>query len=79
MLKQTTQKGSASFGYLYVFHPSNIHLQASKSKLAYYRRGHKMIATIGTILVWTLIVACGAVGLLCAFIGLMFPINFPMR
>ncbi len=38
-----------------------------------------MIATIGTIIVWALIVAGGAVGLLCAFIGLMFLINFPMR
>ena len=35
MLKQTKQKESASFGYLHVFHPSNIHLQASKSKLAH--------------------------------------------
>lgn len=38
-----------------------------------------MIATLGTIIVWTLIVVCGAIGMLCAFIGLMFLINFPMR
>lgn len=38
-----------------------------------------MIATIGTIIVWALIVVGGAVGLLCALIGLMFIINFPMR
>lgn len=38
-----------------------------------------MIATIGTIIVWALIVMGAAVGLLCAFIGLMFLINFPIR
>ena len=38
-----------------------------------------MIATIGTIIVWALIVMGAAVGLLCAFIGLMFLIHFPMR
>ncbi|CAM8018680.1 Inner membrane protein [Klebsiella quasipneumoniae subsp. quasipneumoniae] len=38
-----------------------------------------MIATIGTIIVLALIVAGGAIGMLCAFIGLMFLINFPMR
>lgn len=37
-----------------------------------------MIATIGTIIVWVLIVVGGAVGGLCAFIGLMFLTNFPM-
>ncbi|EGQ5259395.1 MULTISPECIES: hypothetical protein [Enterobacter cloacae complex] len=42
MLKQTTQKESASFGYLHVFHPSNIHPQASKSKLAHNRKGYEM-------------------------------------
>lgn len=36
-----------------------------------------MIATIGTILVWTLIVIAGAAGLLFAFIGLMFFISWP--
>lgn len=38
-----------------------------------------MIATIGTIIVWALIVVGGAIGILCAFIGLMFLISFPMR
>lgn len=38
-----------------------------------------MIATIGTIIVWTLIVVGGVIAVLCAFIGLMFLINFPMR
>nr|DAO63661.1 MAG TPA: syndecan-2 protein [Caudoviricetes sp.] len=36
-----------------------------------------MIATIGTILVWALIVIAGAAGLLFAFIGFMFFINWP--
>jgi hypothetical protein len=45
----------------------------------YNRKGYEMIATIGTIIVWALIVVGAAVGLLCAFIGLMFLINFPMR
>lgn len=36
-----------------------------------------MIATIGTIIVWALIVVGAAVGLLCAFIGLMFLIYYP--
>ncbi|KLW01988.1 hypothetical protein SK44_03812 [Klebsiella aerogenes] len=38
-----------------------------------------MIATIGTIIVWALIVVGGVIGILCAFIGLMFLINFPIR
>lgn len=38
-----------------------------------------MIATLGTIIVWCLIVAGGAVGVLCAFIGLMFLIYYPKR
>ena len=38
-----------------------------------------MIATIGAIIVWTLIVVGGVIGILCAFIGLMFLINFPIR
>nr|DAZ17289.1 MAG TPA: syndecan-2 protein [Caudoviricetes sp.] len=36
-----------------------------------------MIATLETIIVWCLIVAVGAVGVLCAFIGLMFLIYYP--
>lgn len=38
-----------------------------------------MIATIGSIIVWALIVVGAALGLLCTFIGLMFLLNFPMR
>ncbi len=38
-----------------------------------------MIATIGTIIVWTLIVVGGVIGILRAFIGLMFLINLPIR
>ncbi len=36
-----------------------------------------MIATIGTILIWSLIVIAVAAGLLFAFIGFMFFINWP--
>lgn len=36
-----------------------------------------MIATIGTILVWALIVIAGIAGLFFAFIGLMFFISWP--
>lgn len=38
-----------------------------------------MIATLGTIIVWCLIVADGAVRILCAFIGIMFLIYYPKR
>ena len=36
-----------------------------------------MIATIGTVLVWVLIVIAGAAGLLFAFNGFMFFIGWP--
>lgn len=36
-----------------------------------------MIATIGTILVWALILIAGAAGLFFAFIGFMFFISWP--
>jgi hypothetical protein len=39
-VKTNHAKESASFGHLHVFHTSNIHLQASKSKLAHYRKGY---------------------------------------
>lgn len=38
-----------------------------------------MIVTLGTIMVWCLIVAGGVFGVLCAFIGLMFLIYYPKR
>lgn len=37
----------------------------------------QVIATIGTILVWTLIVVAAAAGLFFAFIGFMFFISWP--
>jgi len=37
----------------------------------------KVIATIGTILVWLIIGAVGVASLVCAFIGFMFFVHWP--
>lgn len=36
-----------------------------------------MIATIGSILVWALIIMAGVFGAFCAVIGFMFIVNWP--
>lgn len=38
-----------------------------------------MIALIGTIIVWALIILAGIVGVICAVVGFMFLISFNGR